>query len=60
MVEYNIRGKYETEFKPLRSFPEIVMSHESERFGVSYPQDQSVHQTIDACALKLSATTVLH
>lgn len=30
------------------------------RDGMSYPKDQSVHQTIDACALKLGATTVLH
>lgn len=51
---------YETGLKLLRSCPEIVTVCESERFGLSYPEDQSVHQTIDACTLKLGATAVLH
>lgn len=55
-----LEGIYETWLKQLWSCPEIVMSHESERFGVSYPEDQSVHQTIDARTLKLGATAVLH
>lgn len=49
---------HETRVKPLRSSPEIVT--ESEKFKVSYPEDQSVHQTVDACTLKLGATAVLH
>lgn len=35
-------------------------SHESERFGESYPEDKSVHQAIDAGTLKLGASAVLH
>ena len=27
---------------------------------VSYPEDQSVHQTVNACTLELGATAVLH
>lgn len=49
---------HETRVKPLRSSPEIVT--ESEKFKVSYPEDQSVHQAVDACTLKLGATAVLH
>lgn len=44
----------------LRSHPEIIMSNESERFEMSYPEDESVHQTIDARTLKLGAAAVLH
>lgn len=39
---------------------ELLNSRESERFGVSYPEDQGVHQTIDAGTLELGAPAVLH
>lgn len=51
---------YETKFKPVRSCPEIVMSYENEKCGMSYPEDQCVHQSIDTRTLKLGATAVLH
>lgn len=36
------------------------MPSEIEKFGMFYPEDERVHQAIDARALKLSATAVLH
>lgn len=49
---------HEMKAKPLRLSPEIVT--ESEKFEVSYPEHQSVHQPVDARALKLGAAAVLH
>lgn len=43
---------------PLRLCPPIAVGHESEK--VSHPEDQRVHQTVDAGTLEFSATAVLH
>lgn len=48
----------ETKAKLLIRSPEIVT--ESEKFEVSYPEHQSVHQAVDARALKLCSPAVLH
>lgn len=50
---------HETKTKLLMWRPEIVT--ESEKFEVgSYPEHQSVHQAVDARALKFGSAAVLH